>query len=262
MSWPLELGGRGLSRLTATLVEEVFGYHWLPLSSYLLSYKTIGAAIERFAAAELVRAPAAADRPRRARLLPGLLGAGSGERPRRADDEGGAPRRHLRRHRPQDLDLERAARRLDLPRRPHRRRGQAPWHLGARVPGRHARDRGANVPDARRRDSLRDVPRRRRDPGREPRRRGERRLGRADVHARLRACHGGEDRRRRVGARRGRGAAARRRTVSTARRATACFACEASSRRLGCCRSAPPTCSTGACRAARPRRWRSSRARD
>jgi alkylation response protein AidB-like acyl-CoA dehydrogenase len=54
ISWPVELEGRGLSRLTATLVEEVFGYHWLPLSSYLLSYKTIGAAIERFAAPELV----------------------------------------------------------------------------------------------------------------------------------------------------------------------------------------------------------------
>ena len=54
MSWPVELGGRGLSRLTATLVEEVFGYHWLPLSSYLLSYKTIGAAIERFGSPQLV----------------------------------------------------------------------------------------------------------------------------------------------------------------------------------------------------------------
>ena len=54
MSWPVELGGRGLSRLTATLVEEVLGYHWLPLSSYLLSYKTIGAAIERFGSPELV----------------------------------------------------------------------------------------------------------------------------------------------------------------------------------------------------------------
>lgn len=54
MSWPVELGGRGLSRLTATLVEEVLGYHWLPLSSYLLSYKTIGAAIERFATPALV----------------------------------------------------------------------------------------------------------------------------------------------------------------------------------------------------------------
>jgi len=53
LSWPEELGGRGLSRLDATLVEEVFGYHWLPLSSYLLSYKTIGAAIERFATSEL-----------------------------------------------------------------------------------------------------------------------------------------------------------------------------------------------------------------
>ena len=54
MSWPPELGGRGVSRLTATLVEEVFGYHWLPLSSYLLSYKTIGAALERFASPALV----------------------------------------------------------------------------------------------------------------------------------------------------------------------------------------------------------------
>lgn len=54
LSWPEELGGRGLSRLDATLVEEVFGYHWLPLSHYLLSYKTIGAALERYAGRELV----------------------------------------------------------------------------------------------------------------------------------------------------------------------------------------------------------------
>ena len=39
---------------TPTLVEEVFGYHWLPLSLYLLSYKTIGAALERFASPELM----------------------------------------------------------------------------------------------------------------------------------------------------------------------------------------------------------------
>ena len=82
MSWPAELGGRGLSRLTATLVEEVFGYHWLPLSSYLLSYKTIGAALERFASPALVAAAPAADRPRRARLLPGLLRARRRQRPR------------------------------------------------------------------------------------------------------------------------------------------------------------------------------------
>jgi alkylation response protein AidB-like acyl-CoA dehydrogenase len=54
LSWPAELGGRGLSRLDATVAEEVFGYHWLPLSSYLLSYKTIGAALERFASPALV----------------------------------------------------------------------------------------------------------------------------------------------------------------------------------------------------------------
>ena len=67
---------RGLSRLTATLVEEVLGYHWLPLSSYLLSYKTIGAAIERFGSPALVERLCRRS-PRRARLLPGLLGSRS-----------------------------------------------------------------------------------------------------------------------------------------------------------------------------------------
>jgi 3-oxocholest-4-en-26-oyl-CoA dehydrogenase alpha subunit len=54
LSWPAEVGGRGLTKLDATLVEEVLGYHWLPLSSYLLSYKTIGAALERYAAPNLI----------------------------------------------------------------------------------------------------------------------------------------------------------------------------------------------------------------
>jgi alkylation response protein AidB-like acyl-CoA dehydrogenase len=53
LSWPAELGGRGLTVLDASLAEEILGYHWLPLSSYLLSYKTIGTALERFADAEL-----------------------------------------------------------------------------------------------------------------------------------------------------------------------------------------------------------------
>ena len=48
MTWPREIGGRGLSHVDAALVEEVFGYHWLPLSLYLLSYKTVGCALERF----------------------------------------------------------------------------------------------------------------------------------------------------------------------------------------------------------------------
>ena len=53
MTWPEEIGGRGLSHVDAALVEEVLGYHWLPLSLYLLSYKTIGCALERFGSPEL-----------------------------------------------------------------------------------------------------------------------------------------------------------------------------------------------------------------
>ncbi len=47
--WPGELGGRGLSSLHTLACEERFGYHWLPLSGYLLSVKTIGNALLRFA---------------------------------------------------------------------------------------------------------------------------------------------------------------------------------------------------------------------
>jgi len=53
MTWPAEIGGRGLSHVDAALVEDVFGYHWLPLSLYLLSYKTIGCALERYGSPEL-----------------------------------------------------------------------------------------------------------------------------------------------------------------------------------------------------------------
>jgi alkylation response protein AidB-like acyl-CoA dehydrogenase len=53
MTWPEERGGRGLSHVDAALVEDVLGYHWLPLSLYLLSYKTIGCALERHGSPEL-----------------------------------------------------------------------------------------------------------------------------------------------------------------------------------------------------------------
>ena len=59
--WPTELGGRGLTSLDTLVCEERFGYHWLPLSSYLLSVKTIGNALLRFASPELQR-----------RLIPGI----------------------------------------------------------------------------------------------------------------------------------------------------------------------------------------------
>jgi alkylation response protein AidB-like acyl-CoA dehydrogenase len=57
--WPQRLGGRGLTHLHTVGCEERFGYHWLPLSGYLLSVKTVGNALGKFATEEL-----------KARLLP------------------------------------------------------------------------------------------------------------------------------------------------------------------------------------------------
>jgi 3-oxocholest-4-en-26-oyl-CoA dehydrogenase alpha subunit len=53
LHWPEELGGRGLDPLLTVAAEERFGYHWLPLSSYLLSVKTIGNAMLDHAPLEL-----------------------------------------------------------------------------------------------------------------------------------------------------------------------------------------------------------------
>jgi 3-oxocholest-4-en-26-oyl-CoA dehydrogenase alpha subunit len=51
--WPERLGGRGLTHAHTVGCEERFGYHWLPLSGYLLSVKTVGNALLRFADDEL-----------------------------------------------------------------------------------------------------------------------------------------------------------------------------------------------------------------
>ena len=53
LHWPARFGGRGLTALHTAAAEERFGYHWLPLSGYLLSVKTIGNALLRFAPPEL-----------------------------------------------------------------------------------------------------------------------------------------------------------------------------------------------------------------
>ncbi len=53
LHWPERLGGGGRSPLDTVTCEERFGYHWLPLSGYLLSVKTIGNALLRFASREL-----------------------------------------------------------------------------------------------------------------------------------------------------------------------------------------------------------------
>lgn len=53
LHWPEELGGRGLDPVLTVAAEERFGYHWLPLSGYLLSVKTIGNALLDHATVEL-----------------------------------------------------------------------------------------------------------------------------------------------------------------------------------------------------------------
>ena len=53
LHWPQRLGGRGLSPAATLAAEERFGYHWLPLSGYLLSVKTIGNALLACAGDEL-----------------------------------------------------------------------------------------------------------------------------------------------------------------------------------------------------------------
>jgi alkylation response protein AidB-like acyl-CoA dehydrogenase len=53
LHWPETIGGGGLTAAHTDAAEERFGYHWLPLCSYLLGVKTIGNAILRFASAEL-----------------------------------------------------------------------------------------------------------------------------------------------------------------------------------------------------------------
>jgi alkylation response protein AidB-like acyl-CoA dehydrogenase len=53
LHWPERVGGRAGDPLDTVAAEERFGYHWLPLSGYLLSVKTIGNALLGHAGPEL-----------------------------------------------------------------------------------------------------------------------------------------------------------------------------------------------------------------
>jgi 3-oxocholest-4-en-26-oyl-CoA dehydrogenase alpha subunit len=53
LHWPERVGGRAGDPLATVAAEERFGYHWLPLSGYLLSVKTIGNALLGHASEEL-----------------------------------------------------------------------------------------------------------------------------------------------------------------------------------------------------------------
>lgn len=54
LAWPRALGGQEMDPVGVVKVEERLGYHWLPLCSYLLSVKTIGAAIMRYGTPDII----------------------------------------------------------------------------------------------------------------------------------------------------------------------------------------------------------------
>ena len=151
-------------------------------------------------------------------LVPGLLRAGRRLRPRRRAHARRAPRRPLRRQRPEGLVVVRAPRRLVHPR--HAQRPGRPALPGAHVPDRrHARARrrgAAAAADHRRGRVQRDLLHRRRGAGRERARRDRAGLAGGDDDAaaraggaRLRAGRGVRGRGRQA-ARAGAGARARR----------------------------------------------------
>jgi 3-oxocholest-4-en-26-oyl-CoA dehydrogenase alpha subunit len=53
LHWPTRFGGGGFDPMVTFAAEEQLGYHWLPMSSYLLSVKTIGNALLQYATEEM-----------------------------------------------------------------------------------------------------------------------------------------------------------------------------------------------------------------
>jgi alkylation response protein AidB-like acyl-CoA dehydrogenase len=51
--WDPRFGGLGVDPMVTLAIEEQLGYHWLPMSGYLLSVKTIGNAMIQYASAGL-----------------------------------------------------------------------------------------------------------------------------------------------------------------------------------------------------------------
>ena len=258
LSWPDELGGRGLTRLDATLVEEVLGYHWLPLS-LVPALVQDDRCRDRALRARARGAAAAADRPGELVFCQGFSepGAGSdlGALTTRAELRGDTwvvNGHKLWTSSAQLADWIYLAVRTDSDR---------PKHRGISVlvvPDGHARDRGADVRDARRRLALRDLPRRRRD----PRARTSSASGTGAGSVLMYTLDFERITAEKVGGaawvldatRRG----CARRSGSTRPHGAALAAPRRARGRRGCSRSGRPTCSTAGCRGARRRRWRSS----
>ena len=134
-------------------------------------------------------------------LVPAVQRAGRGLRPRRPAVQGRARRRRVGHHRPEGLDLDRAALQPRHAHRPHRsRRAEAHGDLVLRVRHGPARRRDpAAARDDRPRDVQRGLPRRRARARLEHDRRPEQRLGRRQHDARGRARRARQRRQRRGG---------------------------------------------------------------
>ena len=116
LHWPERLGGAGRDPLATVAAEERFGYHWLPLSGYLLSVKTIGNALLGHASDELQELLLPEIAAGRLVFCQGFSEPEAGSDLASLRDLGAPRRRALRGLGPQDLDLERPDRGLDLPR--------------------------------------------------------------------------------------------------------------------------------------------------
>ena len=124
-SWPVEWGGTDWGAVKTYIFKEEMQLAPAP-DPLSFNVSMIGPVLCEFGTEEQKRALPAEGRQPRLLVLPGILRARRRLRSRLAADLGAARRRSLRRQRPEDLDLARAARRLDVLPRAHRRRRQAP----------------------------------------------------------------------------------------------------------------------------------------
>ena len=169
ISWPKEYGGRGASLIEQSIFGEELARAKAPRPANVLGLVMGGPVVIAHGTGGAEGALPRADPLGGGDLVPGLLGARVGLRPRLAQDQGGEGERRLADHRPEGLDDVRPRGEVVHARRPHRpgrAQAQGP-HL---LPLRHGAGRGrgpAAAPDHRRGRVQRALHRERLRPGRE-----------------------------------------------------------------------------------------------
>ena len=162
LTWPSEYGGQGLGERMRAIFGEECDRAGAPERLNIIGEDFAGPTIAHFGTdAQKQRYPAP-DPHRRGDLVPALLRARFGLRPRLAAHQGRKGRRRLADPGPEDLDQPRAAGGARHPARPHRRRAPAQGnHLFPAPDGQRRRDRPAPRAHARRGGVQRGLPRRR-----------------------------------------------------------------------------------------------------